>query len=421
MTASVGMQRWPSALHALVFSLGAMPLFIAGFLLTAGPKWLRVRPAASVPIGGPVALVVVGWALVIGAATVSVAGIGAGLLLCSVGWTGLVRRLRALRTASRHEHRFHFSHATGACALVAACLWIASGLTLFDGAHTVAGTYEATGDVRALARAGLWLGVLPVFVVATDRMLPFLSHGLPAALERSWPRGVFWIALTASWAGGADAVLQMPVLASIGADEDVRASAILDGLVAIDAALVCVVSLFAWGHWRRHRAARGPMVAMLLRAFGWWVFGWAAVALAHLPAIDPPWRAAVSAAALHTLGLGYLGATMLAMVTRVTVVQAGRSQSIDRRARWLEGVLHGSAAARVLASLLPVAGIPVQPALLSSAAIGWALVAIVWSLRHGRVLLEAPPPAVADFPPFPGAHRASRADSASFRVASVDR
>ena len=26
-------------LHALWFSIGSMPLFIAGFLLTAGPKW----------------------------------------------------------------------------------------------------------------------------------------------------------------------------------------------------------------------------------------------------------------------------------------------------------------------------------------------------------------------------------------------
>ena len=85
MTAPIGMQRWPSALHALVFSLGAMPLFIAGFLLTAGPKWLRVRAPESQPIGGAVALVVVGWALVIGAATVSVAGIGVGLFC---GWCG---------------------------------------------------------------------------------------------------------------------------------------------------------------------------------------------------------------------------------------------------------------------------------------------------------------------------------------------
>lgn len=429
------MRPWPSAVHALVFALGAMPLFIAGFLFTAGPKWLRVPATATGSLVSAVALVVVGWLLVIGASGLSVGVLAAGLLSCASGWTLLVWRLLALCAGAQPGRRFHFGLATISCACVTACLWTASGFALadaalFDALPVGGGALDAAAGVRALARAGLWFGVLPVFVVATDRMLPFLSHGLPAALERVWPRGVFWIALSATWAGGAAALLRLPAAASpdlAGPQRMAIEATRLDVVLAFDAALVCLVSVGAWHHWRRHRAARGPMVAALLRAFAWWVFAWAALVFARLPVLDPALRSALDSAALHALGLGYLGGTLLAMVTRVTAAQAGRPTVIDRRARRLEGVLQLSAAARVLAALLPLASLgapadlPVSGTLVV-AAMAWAAVALIWSLRHGRVLVTAQPARGPLAPhPFRGGHRARPAESSAVHVASVDR
>jgi uncharacterized protein involved in response to NO len=124
------------------------------------------------------------------------------------------------------------------------------------------------------------------------------------------------------------------------------------------------------------------MVAMLYRPLLWWNAALVLGVLAWLPALDAGWRARLGMAALHALTIGYLGGTLLAMVTRVSSSHGGRAQAIDRVARRLEAVLQATAFVRVLAALWPAA----SGLLLAAAAAGWLAIAATWALRHGRWL-----------------------------------
>src|SRR5256885_13863061 len=49
--------------HGLVMALGFMPLFFAGFLFTAGPKWLGHAPVDAAELAPPLLAQVAGWAV----------------------------------------------------------------------------------------------------------------------------------------------------------------------------------------------------------------------------------------------------------------------------------------------------------------------------------------------------------------------
>jgi len=86
-TAAAGL--WAAVAQALVFMLGPLPLHIAGFIATAGPKWLG---AAPVPPRSPVpgALrALVGWTGVILAAAPSRRIMAFGLVLAGLGGAAL--------------------------------------------------------------------------------------------------------------------------------------------------------------------------------------------------------------------------------------------------------------------------------------------------------------------------------------------
>ena len=52
----------PAAAHALVMSQGFMPLFMVGFLFTAGPRWLGMPEVDAKSLLVPVAAMLAGWA-----------------------------------------------------------------------------------------------------------------------------------------------------------------------------------------------------------------------------------------------------------------------------------------------------------------------------------------------------------------------
>ena len=89
-------------------------------------------------------------------------------------------------------------------------------------------------------------------------------------------------------------------------------------------------------------------------------------------------------APLHVYTMGYLGSTMLAMVTRVSCGHSGRTIAADNfvwRLFWLlQLTIVARAVAAVLLQFIPQWGL----ALVASAALGWATVFIAWALRYGH-------------------------------------
>jgi uncharacterized protein involved in response to NO len=299
----------------------------------------------------------------------------AGLALSALGWTALLRPIWRLATSAGSGERLHLWLAGAGCAVVTASLWVAA----------VAVATNDWASALAVARTGWWAGVMTVFVTASHRMLPLLGHSPWPGLNRRWPQATLGWLLAAAWLQAAAGWLPSAWL-----DQGVAAA-----LLGLHALLVGWHGGWLLWHWRRHPALRSPMLRLLALALGWWAAGWlmraAALALSLTLTLtlaeSPVWPGALEMAALHAVALGFAGGSLLAMASRVTATQAGRSQAIDGWTHTLAWLLQAALTARLLGSLPGAA-----TGWLVAAAAGWAAVALGWSARHGPWLLARSPP-----------------------------
>ncbi|WP_157269711.1 NnrS family protein [Azohydromonas aeria] len=354
----LGLQFGPDAVpapvaHALALTWGFMPLFMAGFLFTAGPRWLQ-RPAVSArellpAIGAQLA----GWLVL--ALALTGGGrqgpllAGMGLALVAAGWNHLVLRFWRLLRASTVEDRLHARVALAACMLLALLLH----------ATVAALVAQAWTYSLALARVALWGGIGVVYAAVLHRMIPFFGNAAPR-LDARWPSWLLW-----AMAG---------VLAAQGLVEGATMLAaapwppLAQALRAAGqgAAGLGVLAL-AW-RWSQMQSLRQRLLAMLHRGFAW-----LGVALLLAAASQP-------AAALHAYALGFLGSLLLAMAARVVCGHSGRAVVADGPLWALFQALQFAVLARVGAALWPA----LSPWLLPLAAAAWAAVALGWGLRYGR-------------------------------------
>ena len=87
----------------------------------------------------------------------------------------------------------------------------------------------------------------------------------------------------------------------------------------------------------------------------------------------------------HALTMGYLGATLFAMATRVSSGHSGRSLAADNTAWALYWVLQTAVLLRVLAALWPALATPFTVL----AVLAWATAAVGWALRYGNWFVRA--------------------------------
>jgi len=145
---------------------------------------------------------------------------------------------------------------------------------------------------------------------------------------------------------------------------------------------VAALCLWIALRWLRMPALRQPLVAMLFGAFLWWDVALWLGAAARLPALDTRTVAALDLAAIHALGIGYLGGTLPVMATRLSSTHGGRPVAIERTARGQYALLQLAVVLRLVAALAPAASARWLP----WAALAWLGVAGVWAVRHGRWL-----------------------------------
>ncbi len=352
----------PGLAHGLLFGLGAMPLFMAGFFFTAGPRWLGVPAVAFAVLRRPLSLMTLGWGLVLPALHLSAPLLGLGLLLVALGWGLLWRAAGRLLAASGRGDRLHLRGMRGAW-LVGICGLAGIGLALTAGQE---------GWARKALHGVLWWSVLPVYVLALHRMVPMFAElpRLPAAAGR-WAlpeQSLLWLGLAGCAWGGIWDMLAPPVLPGWIA----LARAMLEGAAAL---------LLLYQAWCWRRMMRLPLMAMLLCGGLWWALG---LGLSALPALwrlaSGETRAAVGAVALaplHAVFAGGLGSLMMAQVSRVTSAHAGRSLAVDAPILALFSLLQLAVLLRLWAAWSPAA----QAWLLPLAALFWTLAVGAWSLR----------------------------------------
>lgn len=349
----------PSLGHAAVMTWGFLPLFFAGFLFTAGPKWLGVAAPHARSLVAPLLWQAAGWLVWLAGIHLSehVAVAGAGLALMGLAW--VVARFWALVQASTLSDRVH-----ARLVALAGALGVAS-LALMAGALA----WGAIDLARAAVLTALWGFIVPTFVAVAHRMIPFFTSSAVPMVHAWRPFWVLWLLLAAAgmevvavwwqWLGWPDGTWGQSLRLTLGTLE------LVAGAVVLWLGVV----------WGLVQSLKVRLLAMLHLGFVW-------LGLAFLLAGATQWMSflqgtpVLGLGALHALTMGCLGSLLLAMVTRVSCGHSGRTLVADNLVWALFWGLQ-------LATVLRIAG-SVQAApltLMWLAALLWAAVVTVWGLR----------------------------------------
>ena len=353
----------PAAAHGLVFAFGFMPLFIVGFLFPAGPRWLGVAEPSCRSLLPPVLTMAAGWAVALPGFHLWAVAAGLGLALVAAGWIAIQRRWWQLLRASRAADRLH-AHAIAAAGAVGVLAMLAGAAGVAFARHDLA---------RAAALLGLWGFLAPTFATVSHRVIPYFGASAWPALDAwrpNWLLAAMWFALGMSAAGAAAEALWRPLPAAARL-----------ALLVVQAPAALLLLWLAW-RWAQVQNLRLRMLAMLHGGFVWLGLALALAALSQARVLGWGDAATLGLAPLHALAMGYLGTTLIAMVTRVVATHSGRAQAADDTAWALYWLVQAAVLLRVGAALWPAAGTPLT--LLAAAT--WLCGCGGWALRYGSWL-----------------------------------
>ncbi|HJV07724.1 MAG TPA: NnrS family protein [Chromobacteriaceae bacterium] len=336
--------------HALLMLYGIFPLFMTGFIFTAGPRWLGTRPPSRTRYlltPGLMATGVVGWLLGL---ALGKTWLLAGLLLYGLGFASLTFTFAGLIWRSQQSDRRHAlmvlaAFGAGLAGVIAAGVWLFSGETSY---------WLAMRDLA------LWGFLLPVFLTVCHRMLPFFT-GSAMPEVKQWRPYLLLIAMVAgSWLHG---ILVMTQHTSLLAD-------------------LPLAVLFGYTSWRwgllPSRKVR--LLWMLHLSFAWLAVAFFLYTLAGLmPSLS------LGLAPLHAVTVGFFMTMVIAFVSRVTL---GHSGLPLQAGTWLWRIylaVHVVALTRVLADFLPQSWVSHMYA---AVAFGALLALLGWSWRLAGLYLK---------------------------------
>jgi uncharacterized protein involved in response to NO len=335
--------------HAWLMVFGLFPWFILGFGLTAIPNWTGVRARRAEWLACALPMIA-GLVLFYAGLATSRELVVAGGVIHLAGWlAGTAALARIAFTADGRDPQ-----AISLVALLFAGA-IASGAYLF----ALAGEHA---DLVAMARdAGLWIFLLPVFLVVSHRMVPFFSSRVLSGYAMYRPS------------------FSMPFLGAACAAHFLLESASLAGWTWVaDAPMAAWVGWLAW-KWGLTQSFRARLLAMLHVALSMLAAALAFSAVASLATLAGH-PGLFGRGPLHLLTVGYFTAMTLGMVSRVSLGHSGRALEADSLTWYGFLAIIGIGLARALADFAPLAGTP-RSALLGVSALAWIAVAGGWAAR----------------------------------------
>lgn len=360
--------QWPLSpvvpaplMHALLMSLGTMPLFFIGFLYTAGPKWLKLPAVSARSLLPALTTLMMGWALAWIGLHWQLQLAAAGMGLVALGWTALSLRFARMVWCSRARDKLHTSLASAACLIGAGVMWWV----------TLALVFDATNLLRTGIQIGIWWFLAPVFVVASHRMIPFFSASIVESLDAWRPNWVLALMLGTLLFEGVVSVADLwwwPLPTAL--------RWVLAGVEAPLALLMLGLAL----RWGFVQSLRIRLLAMLQGGFVWFGLALALNAVSHGLMATSGDTVSLGLAPLHAMTMGYLGCTMLAMVTRISTGHGGRKESADNLVWSLYWVLQAAVVLRVSAAMLGA----LSTTLTLTAVAAWCGVMLCWALRYGQ-------------------------------------
>ena len=364
----------PSLAHGAVMTFGFIPLFFAGFLFTAGPKWLGVPPLTPRQLRVPLLLQASGWLLCLTGAHLHGLTALAGLVLACAGLFWVTALFWGLIRRSRADDQVHARTVGAAC--IVGCLSLAGlALSLLLGEPDVA---------RACVLTGLWGFVVVVYVSVAHRMIPFFTSSAMPRIDAWRPFWVLWLMLAVA------AAEVMAVWVELDGPLQGTAGTVWSGARGAFELAAGGVLLWLAVVWGLVQSLKNRLLAMLHIGFFW--LGLALV----LGGLSQWWGLVQDApvlalGSLHALTMGCLASLMLAMVTRVSCGHSGRALVADNMIWTLFWLLQAATLLRIAAA----AQTALAGWLLLAAALLWAGVMGVWGVRlgnwYGRLRADARP------------------------------
>lgn len=332
--------------HEMVF--GVVAAAIAGFLLTASPVWSGGPALTGAPLAALFGLWLAGR-LAFAAAGALPAWIVAAV---DVAFLPAVAVAVARTLWGSGQHRNH------------ALVGVVVALGLADAVMHA----EALGLVSGVAGRALRLavdGVVVLLLVIGGRITPAFTQN--ALRRREIDRSVRsrpWLdALVIAAAG---------VLAVAGA---VAGRTPATGVLAILAGLAAALRLAGWQSWQTRS---DPLLWSLHVGAAWLVVGLLLVGAGDLGAPIP------ASAGLHALTAGAMGATILAVMTRVGLGHTGRPLELPAGVVWCYALVNAGAVARVALGFAPAGA---QRLLVVASGLAWAAAFGLFAVRYAPILL----------------------------------
>jgi uncharacterized protein involved in response to NO len=359
----------PMMVHGFTFAAGFMPLFMTGFLFTAGPRWLDVPAPSARVLKWPVLLHFGGVALLVAGSLIDSGITAFGALLLAIAWTAVGVGFAGLIRASRARDKLHAKCVMAFWAIGIGCAMLfAAGLAIRQ---------------FSVVAAALWLMVFgfitPIYATVAHRVLPFFTSNAVTRFvpwKPNWALGLLLAALLVfgalQLAGRLD--LMLP-----------RQSAWLTLFTVGPAATALAALALRWGLLQSLRGPSLRLLAMLHLGFVWSVIALLlATADAALVLLGGGATLRLGLAPLHALTMGFLGSLLFAMATRVICGHGGIPVVADRYVWALFWVLQAAVLLRLAASVWP----PHSAVLSAAAALAWCAVWIAWASRYLPVLVR---------------------------------
>ena len=346
--------------HGVLMAFGYMPLFFVGFLFTAGPKWLGRPSIDARALLRPVATYAFAWIGYIAAVHVDSVAAVVCVALAAAAWTSVVIAFARMVYRSQVADRSHAKLVLGGIWAGALALWCIP-LALIVEAFTAA---------RIAVLLGIWGCMAIVYVAVAHRMIPFFTANVVPMLNAwrpMWLLGVFVGTLALELAF---AILDLTVWPLGAVVRFVQMS-----LELVSAALLLTMAV----KWGLMQSLRVRLLAMLHVGFVWLGLAVLLQAVSHGLMFATGDVMSLGLAPTHALTMGFMGATLLAMATRVSAGHSGRHLVADDLVWTLFWTQQIATVLRIVAAVWPLS----PPWLTPLAASIWALASVSWAVRYG--------------------------------------
>ncbi|MGL4995953.1 MAG: NnrS family protein [Deefgea sp.] len=311
----------PMFLHGYSMTYSFFPLFMLGFIYTAGPRWLSVNNP-SLPRYAPVMLGYLIGGFVVIASSMNTSLLVVGVTLQAAAWSAALWIWLSAIKRSQVKDKLHalviaLAFTLGLVGLLLAVFWAAT---------------ESVAAWRWSVQIGVWGLLLPVFLTVSHRMIPFFSG---TALQPYSPWRPNWWLYT---------LIGCSLLRIVLIGFEVNT-------LIVDAIMASVLLYTTW-RWDLRKSFKVKLLVMLHAAFAW-----AGIAML-LSAVSEGLRLAghvgLGFASLHALTVGFFSCMLLAFVTRVSLGHSGRPLIAGALAWVCYWAMHGVALARVVGEIFPV-------------------------------------------------------------------